>query len=63
VRVKLFRIGLTNFMEGMAAFWDNVRFFAGEPETKIQGLKTDRALIVVFDGTVIFYDQDRRHVD
>jgi hypothetical protein len=50
-------------MESMAAFWDYVRFLAREPETKTQRLKTDRALIVVFDRVVIFDDRDRRHVD
>ena len=49
-------------MKSMAAFWDNVRFLAREPKTKTQGLKTDGALIVVFDRAVIFDDRDRRHV-
>ena len=61
--MKLFIVGLTNLMQSMTAFWDNVRFLAREPETKTQGLKTDRTLIVIFDHAVIFYDRDRRHVD
>jgi hypothetical protein len=47
----------------MAAFWDNVWFLAREPETKTQGFKTDRTLVVVFDHAVILYDRNRRHVD
>jgi hypothetical protein len=50
-------------MQSMTAFRDNVWFLARKPKTKTQGLKTDRALVIVFDHAVIFDDRNRRHVD
>jgi hypothetical protein len=42
----------------MAAFWDDVRFFAGKTEAEAQGFEADGALGLVVYGVVIGHDWD-----
>lgn len=45
-------------MEGVTAFWDYVRFFAGESEAEAERFETDGAFLLVVCGVVRGYDGD-----